>query len=137
MIPYWPDVLNDLSRQTKADIDFARAFVAIDKIIVFSKSLNTARGKNTRIVRGNLEEEIVRLKQLTGKKILTGGVDIPSQLIQLGLVDEFHFIIQPTIAGEGRRLFDDTVLSKSLQLKLVETKIFQSGHVAHRYLKKS
>jgi dihydrofolate reductase len=77
----------------------------------------------------------MKLKQLKGKNILTGGVDIPSQLIQLGLVDEFHFVIQPFIVGAGRRLLDATNLPKKLNLKLAESKILSSGSVAHRYLK--
>jgi riboflavin biosynthesis pyrimidine reductase len=56
-------------------------------------------------------------------------------LIQLGLVDEFRFVIGPVIAGEGRRLLDGVSLQERLQLKLVESKIFKSGCVALRYLK--
>jgi dihydrofolate reductase len=66
---------------------------------------------------------------------LTGGVDIPSQLIELGLVDEYRFVIQPIVAGEGRRLLDHVSLREKLQLKLVESKILKSGYVALRYLK--
>jgi dihydrofolate reductase len=67
--------------------------------------------------------------------ILIGGVAIPSQLIELGLVDEYHFVVQPLIAGEGRRLLEGISLQEKLQLKLVESKIFKSGCVALRYLK--
>jgi dihydrofolate reductase len=136
MVPYWPDIAKDHSGQTKADIDFAEAFVAIDTIAVFSKTLKFAEGKNTRIIDTNLEEEIIKLKKLPGKNILTGGADIPSQLIRLGLVDEFQFVILPIIAGEGRRLLDNTNLTESLKLKLIDSKIFPSGCVVHRYLKK-
>jgi dihydrofolate reductase len=133
MVPYWPEVLKDQSA-TKADTEFARAFDSINKI-VFSRSLDSAQGKNTRIVRGNLRDEILKLKQEQGKNILVGGVDIPSQLIQLGLVDEYRFVVGPVIAGEGRRLLEGVSLPESLQLKLVESKIFKSGRVALRYLK--
>jgi len=132
MVPYWPDVLKNPG-ETKADTDFARAFVVPSKI-VFSRSLDSVEDKNTRIIRTNLRDEILRLKQEEGKNILVGGVDIPSQLIQLGLVDEYLFVISPIIAGEGRRLFDGVNLPQRLQLKLVETKIFKSGSVALRYL---
>jgi riboflavin biosynthesis pyrimidine reductase len=64
-------------------------------------------------------------------------VDIPSQLIELGLVDEFRFVVQPIVAGEGRRLLDRVSLPERLQLKLVDSKIFKSGCVAHCYLKQS
>ena len=133
MVPYWPDVLKDQSA-TKADTEFARAFVSIKKI-VFSRTLESAEDKNTRIVRANPRDEILKLKQEPGKDILVGGVDIPSQLIQLGLVDEYLFVVGPIVAGEGRRLFDGVSLPEKLQLKLVESKSFKSGSVALRYLK--
>ena len=66
---------------------------------------------------------------------MVGGVDIPSQLIELGLVDEYRFVVQPIVAGEGRRLLDRVSLRERLQLKLVESKILKSGCVALRYLK--
>ena len=133
MVPYWPDVAKDQSA-TKADKEFARAFDSINKI-VFSRSLDSAEGKNTRIVRANLRNEILKLKQEKGKSILVGGVDIASQLIELGLVDEFLFVVQPIVAGEGRRLLEGVSLPQKLQLKLVESKIFKSGSIALRYLK--
>ena len=66
---------------------------------------------------------------------MVGGVDIPSQLIELGLVDEYRFVVGPIVAGEGRRLLEGVSLPERLQLKLVESKIFNSGSVALRYLK--
>ncbi|HVJ05887.1 MAG TPA: dihydrofolate reductase family protein [Candidatus Saccharimonadales bacterium] len=134
MVPYWPEVLNNPS-ETKADTEFARAFDSINKI-VFSRSLDRAEDRNTRIVRGNLHDEILKLKQESGKNILAGGVDIPSQLIELGLVDEFRFVVGPIVAGEGRRLLEGVSLPERLQLKLVESKIFKSGCVVLRYLKR-
>ena len=134
MVPYWPDVLKSQS-ETKADTEFARAFDSINKI-VFSRSLDSAEDRNTRIVRGNLHDEILNLKQEQGKSILVGGVSIPSQLIELGLVDEYRFVVGPIIAGEGRRLLEGVSLPEKLQLKLVESKVFKSGCVALRYLKK-
>jgi dihydrofolate reductase len=132
MVPYWPDVAKDPS-STKADKEFADAFDSIGRV-VFSRSLESAEGK-TRIVRSNLRDEILKLKQEQGKNILVGGVDIPSQLIELGLIDEYRFVVGPTIAGEGRRLFEGVHLPEKLQLKLVESKVFASGCVALRYLK--
>jgi len=133
MVPFWPDVAKNQSGPTKAMNDFAQAFVS-NKIVVFSRSLDTAEGENTRIVRTNLQDEILKLKQEQGKNIWVGGVDIPSQLIELGLVDEYRFVVQPIVAGEGRRL-DAISLPEKLELKLVESKIFESGYVALRYLK--
>ena len=65
---------------------------------------------------------------------MVGGVDLASQLMRLGLVDEYRFVVGPTLAGEGRRLLEGVNLSEKLQLKLVESKIFKSGCVALRYL---
>ena len=133
MVPYWPDVAKN-PFETKASLEFAKTFVSINKI-VFSQSLESAEDKNTKIVRTKLQDEIVRLKHEQGKNILVGGVSIPSQLIALGLVDEYRFVVQPIVAGEGRRLLEGVSLPERLQLKLVESKILKSGCVALRYLK--
>ena len=137
MVPYWPDVAKDQSA-SKADRDFAQAFESANKV-VFSQSLDDAEAKkgdkNARVVRTNLRDEILKLKQEPGKNILAGGVDIPSQLIELGLVDEFRFVVHPVLAGEGRRLLEGISLPEKLRLKLVESKPFKSGCVALRYLK--
>ena len=133
MVPYWPNVAQNPA-ETKASIEFARAFSSINTI-VFSRSLSSAEDRNTRIVRGDLEDEILKLKQERGKNILTGGVDIPSQLIELGLVDEYRFVVQPIVVGEGRRLLDRVSLREGLHFKLVDSKILNSGCVALRYLK--
>ena len=134
MVPFWPDVAKNQSGPTKAFNEFAQAFAA-NKIVVFSKSLDSAERENTRIVRGNLQDEILKLKQEQGKNILTGGVDLPSQLIELGLVDEYHFVVHPIVVGEGRRLLDSTSLPERLQLQLAASRILKSGAVALRYLK--
>jgi dihydrofolate reductase len=133
MVPFWPEVAKTQS-MTKALNEFARVFDSINRV-VFSRSLHTAEDTNTRIVRTDLRDEILKLKQEQGKNILTGGVSLPSQLIQLGLVDEFRIVVGPVIAGEGRRLLDGASLQDTLQLKLVESKIFKSGCVALSYLK--
>jgi dihydrofolate reductase len=133
MVPYWPDLAKNRS-ESKAEIAFADTFDSINKI-VFSQTLDTAEGQNTRIVRTNLQDEILKLKQEQGKNILIGGVAIPSQLMELGLVDEYHFVVQPIVVGEGRRLLEGVSLQERLQLKLVESKTFKSGCVALRYLK--
>ena len=137
MVPYWPDVAKDQSA-SKADRDFAQAFASAKKV-VFSHSLDDAEAKkgdkNARVVRTNLREEILKLKQQSGKPILAGGVDIPCQLIQLGLVDEYRFVVLPIVVGEGRRLMEGVSLPEKLQLKLVESIPFKSGSVALHYVK--
>ncbi len=133
MVPYWPDIAKSQS-ETDTDKEFAQAFDALNKI-VFSRSLGSAEDKSTKIIRSNLRDEILKLKQEPGKNILVGGVDVPSQLMELGLIDEYRIVVSPVIAGKGRRLFEDVNLPQKLQLKLVESKIFKSGSVALRYLK--
>src|SRR5450755_4493543 len=137
MVPYWPDVAKNPSGQNdrKADIEFAQTFDAVDKIIVFSQSLDSPEGKKTRIVRTGLHDEVLKLKQEPGKNILTGGVTIPSQLAELGLIDEYRFVVHPIVVGDGRRLFEGINLQEKLQLKLVESTVFKSGTVALKYLK--
>jgi dihydrofolate reductase len=133
MVPFWPDIAKNNSGPTKAMNDFAHAFNAVKKIIVFSRSLKNVEEKNASVVRTNLKNEILQLKKQEGKNILTGGVDIPSQLIELGLVDEYHFVIQPLLVGEGRRLLDSSILQEKLQL--FDSKVFASGSVLLRYKK--
>jgi len=132
MVPYWPDIARDRSGG-KQENDFADAFVAVGQMIVFSRSLEKAEGKNTSIVRGDLGETILKLKQQPGKNIMVGGVSIAIQLAELGLIDEFHFMVHPTIAGEGRRLLEGINPHQGLNLKLVSSKVFRSGCVALHY----
>lgn len=132
MVPFWPDVAKNHS-ETKAMNEFADTFDSINKI-VFSRTLDSAEG-NTRIVRAKLQDEMLKLKQDQGKNILIGGVALPSRLIELGLVDEYHFVVQPIVAGEGRRLLEGISLPEKLQLKLIESKIFKLGCVALHYMK--
>lgn len=132
MVPCWPEVAKNKSGSKTVD-DFAQAFDAIPKV-VFSRSLKSAAADTT-IIRGDLATEFLKLKQQPGKNISIGGVDLPSQLIALGLVDEFHFVIHPVLAGEGRRLLVDTSLADKFNLKLMESKILKDGFVALHYSK--
>ena len=134
MVPYWPDVLKNAANEESSDVEFAEAFVAARKV-VFSRTLEKAEEETTKIFRTNLKEETLKLKQEQGKSILTGGADIPSQLIQLGLVDEYHIVIHPVIAGEGRRLMEGIILQDPLKLKLAGSKVFKSGQIALHYVK--
>jgi dihydrofolate reductase len=135
MVPFWPDMAKTQSGQTKAWNDFALAFDAVEKIAVFSRTLDKAESKKTQIFRGNLEDEIRKLKQQPGKNILLGGVDFPSQLVHTGLIDEYRLVFHPILAGEGTRLFQGISLRESVPLKLVESKVLGTGFVALRYLK--
>ena len=133
MVPFWPDVAKTQS-MNKTSNEFAKVFDSIEKL-VFSQTLESVDDKNTTLSRAKPEEEILKLKQGEGKPISLGGVALSSHLIALGLVDEYHFVVQPFIAGEGTRLLKGITLPETLGLKLVESKIFKSGCIALHYVK--
>lgn len=136
MVPFWPDMARSGSAPTESMREFAEAFDSVRSIIVFSRTLDpTFESEKATILRGNLADEIAKLKQQPGKDILLGGVDLPSQLVELDLIDEYRFVIQPIIVGEGRRLFNHLKLAERLDLKLADTETFPSGCVALRYVK--
>ena len=60
---------------------------------------------NAELVRGDLEEDVRRLKRETGKGLFTGGVKLPLALAELGLIDEYEFVVHPRIVGHGPTLF--------------------------------
>ena len=130
MYPYWHEVAVDQS-ETEAVNEFARAYDAIAKI-VFSTTLKGVEWNNTTLLHSNLREEILKLKQQPGKNIFIGGLNIGSQVAQWDLIDEYHFIVHPIIAGKGPRLFE---AGGEHLLKLVASKTFRSGAIALHYKK--
>lgn len=134
MVPYWPEVAKSRS-ETRAEVEYADVFCATDKL-VFSRTLGSVEDKRTRIARADLEDEILKLKQQQGKDILAGGVDLSSQLIELGLVDEYRIVVQPILAGEGRRLLEGAHFPERKKLKLLESRTLKSGSVALCYSKR-
>lgn len=68
---------------------------------------------------------------------MVGGVDLPSQLIEFDLIDEFRFVIHPIVVGEGRRLFEGVSLREKLGLELADSKTLKSGCIALQYLRNS
>lgn len=131
MFPYWADVAKNQSG-TKWENEFAQSITDVDKV-VFSRTLDTAE-YNTRIVRTDPMEELLKLKQAPGKNISVDTVSLFAQIAQAGLIDEYHFVVHPVIVGRGTRLVEDS-LPEQLPLKLVETKVFKSGCVALKYVK--
>lgn len=131
MVPYWPDVAKSQS-ETAVINEFARVFDALDKV-VFSTTLKQVEDDRTRIVRGEVAEEVLALKQKQGKDICIGSLSIASQLSTRCLIDEYHFIVHPVVAGKGPRLFDTVKPQNSLRLDLIGSKTFQSGVVALHY----
>jgi dihydrofolate reductase len=108
---------------------FARTIDAAKKYVV-SSTLNRVDW-NAELVRGDLGKAIQKLKQESGKGLLLGGVKLPLALAELGLIDEYEFVVQPTLAGHGPTLFAG--LSKRIDLKLVSRLEFGSGAVSMRY----
>ncbi len=133
MVPYWPEVAKNQS-ETEGTNEFARVFDSLDKV-VFSTTLKHVEGNNTRIVRANLAEEVLALKQQPGKDIFVDGLSLASQLSALGLIDEYHFAVHPFLVGKGPRLFETVKPQDSLQLELIGSETFQSGVVALHYRK--
>jgi dihydrofolate reductase len=108
---------------------FARTIDAAKKYVV-SSTLDRVDW-NSELVRGDLGEAVQQLKSESGKGLLTGGVMLPLALAELGLIDEYEFVVHPRLAGHGPTLFAG--LSKRIDLKLVSRQEFGSGAVAMRY----
>jgi dihydrofolate reductase len=108
---------------------FARTIDAAKKYVV-SSTLDRVDW-NAQLVRGDLGKAIQELKRESGKGLFTGGVKLPMALAELGLIDEYEFVVQPRLVGHGPTLFAG--LSKLVDLKLVSRLEFGSGAVAMRY----
>jgi dihydrofolate reductase len=108
---------------------FARTIDAAKKYVV-SSTLDRVDW-NAELVRGDLRHAVQQLKQQPGKGLLTGGVTLPQALAELGLIDEYEFIVHPRLAGHGPTLFAG--LPKSIDLKLVSRLELDSGAVVMRY----
>src|SRR6188768_126517 len=108
---------------------FARTIGAAKKYVV-SSTLERVDW-NAELVRGDLGKAVQQLKREPGKGLFVGGVKLPLALAELGLIDEYEFVVQPILAGHGPTLFAG--LSERLELRLVGRQEFQSGVVALRY----
>ena len=108
---------------------FARTIDAAKKYVV-SSTLDRVDW-NAELVRGDLGKAVQQLKRESGKGLFVGGVKLPLALAELGLIDEYEFVVQPRLAGHGPTLFAG--LSKRIDLKLVNRMEFGSGAVAMRY----
>ena len=108
---------------------FARTIDAAKKYVV-SSTLDRVDW-NAELVRGDLEKAVQQLKQEPGKGLFTGGVKLPQALAELGLIDEYEFVVHPRLAGHGPTLFAG--LSKPIDLKLISRQELSAGAVAMRY----
>ena len=112
---------------------FARTIDAMKKYVV-SSTLDRVDW-NAKLLSGNLGEAVQKLKQQPGKALFTGGVKLPMALAELGLIDEYEFVVQPRLAGHGPTLFAG--LSRQVDLDLVNRIEFSSGAVAMQYQPRS
>ena len=110
-------------------VPFARTLDAAKKYVV-SSTLDQVDW-NAEFVRGDLGEAVRQLKQEPGAGLLVGGVQLPLALTELGLIDEYEFVVHPRLAGRGPTLFAG--LSQLVDLKLLSRVEFDSGAVAMRY----
>lgn len=119
----WPDWMDEW------EIPFAEAIDRAKKHVV--SSTLTDVDWNADLLRGDLAEEVRRLKREPGERLWVGGVTLPLGLADLGLIDEYEFVVQPVIAGHGPTLL--TGLRERVQLELVDRREFGSGALALRY----
>lgn len=119
----WPDWMQP----------FAQTIDAAKKYVV-SSTLDRVDW-NAKLLRGDLGEAVQQLKREEGKGLFVGGVKLPLALAELGLIDEYEFVVQPRLAGHGPTLFAG--LSKHVDLRLVSRLEFGSGALATRYEPKS
>lgn len=129
LMEFWRTLLENPSEE-KSMNDFA---IAIDKIpkIVFSHTLNNVEWKSATIAKHDLKEEVLELKQQSGKDILVGSPSLIIQLMKLNLIDEYQLCVHPVIIGNGLPLFKN--ITDRTVLKLLKTKTFNSGQITLYY----
>src|SRR3972149_4101333 len=123
-IPFWQDVLTQPDHEMYG---FAQRIVAAKKI-VFTKTLDKAIWENTELAKGDVAEEIKKLKSQDGKDIIVyGGTSFVASLMKAGLIDELHSFVNPVVLGKGESIFSS--LEKFHNLKLKKAVAYNSGIV--------
>ena len=129
MASYWPHARED-PKSTKSEIEFADRYNSVEKV-VFSKTLDSVDWNNTTLSKGNLINEVKKMKEQNGKSISAGSLSIASALAEKRLIDEYWFVVHPVIAGTGRKLFED--FSGKVSLRFIDSRVFNSGAVVLHY----
>jgi len=129
LMEYWPPLVKNPTGIKTMD-EFA---IAIDNIpkIVFSRTLQHLEWKTARLAKKDIKEEVLELREQTGKSIVAGSPGLIVALAQLDLIDEYQLVLHPTILGSGLPLFKN-ILDR-IDLKLIKTKIFGGGAIALYY----
>src|SRR5690606_34301495 len=133
LMEFWRTVLENPPEE-KSMNDFA---AAIDKIpkIVFSHTLKNVDWKSVTIAKRDLKDEVLELKQQSGKDIFVGSRSLIIQLLKLGLIDEFQICIHPMVEGNGLPFFED--IKDRIIFKLVKTKTIKEGAIILYYQPKN
>ena len=127
-IPFWTDTLT----QPESVMYEAAKVKAEQKKVVFTKTLDKSVWKNTELAKGNLADEVSKLKNQSGKDIIVyGGSSFVADLVKENLIDEFYLFVNPVALGRGVPIFDK--LADWQQLKLVKSKAFDSGIILLQY----
>jgi len=119
----WPDWMDDWQKPFAEAIDRAKKYVV-------SSTLSEVDW-NAELVQGDMAQAVQQLKHEPGEGLWVGGVTLPLALANLGLIDEYEFLVQPVLAGHGPTLLAG--LREHIQLELVDRQEFRSGAVAVRY----
>lgn len=133
LMEYWRTVLENPSEE-KSMNDFA---AAIDKIpkIVFSRTIKNVEWASAAIAKRDLQDEVLELRQHSGKNIFVGSRSLIIQLLNLNLIDELQLCIHPVVAGNGLPLFKD--IGDRIIFNLIKTKAFRGGSVILYYQPKT
>jgi dihydrofolate reductase len=119
----WPSMTDEAG--------FADRMNSLPKYVVSTTLEEPLAWNNSRLIKGNIAEEVARLKQESGQDVLVFGSGTLTQtLLQYNLIDQYNLLVYPVVLGSGKRLFGDR---SNVALKLVETKTFSSGVVALTY----
>lgn len=122
MTDYWPSAPSD-PRATPKMVEFAGIWADTPKV-VFSSTLDTVAG-NSRLVRGDIEDELRRLRKEFAGDLDVGGANLAAAFIERGLVDEFRLVVHPVVLGAGTPYFPK--LERPIRLRQTETRRFDSG----------
>jgi dihydrofolate reductase len=129
LMEYWQTVVENPTGNKAID-EFALIMDNIPKI-VFSHTLKNIEWESAKLANRAIEEEVLELKQQSGKDILVGSRSLIIQLMKLNLIDEYQFCVHPVVAGGGLPLFEN--INDRTILKLIKTKTFSSGAVTLYY----
>ncbi len=130
MEAYWPTAA-DMPDPTQHVIDHSRWYKQVQKVVM-STTLKEADLNNTKVISGNIADEINKLKQGDGKNILIiGSPGAAHELMAHNLIDDFMLFVNPMLLGKGIPMFSR--IADRIKLRLVSSKVFSSGVVALHY----